>query len=49
MNAPDAEIVHTLGKQVTVLCPYCGQTHTHNVLNLGHTEHHAPGALTRQP
>ena len=45
MNAPDAEVVSIRGQQVTVLCPYCGQQHTHSVrtAELGQTEHRSPG------
>lgn len=41
--APEATVIATKGRTVTILCPYCGHTHTHAVEAIGATERHAPG------
>ena len=50
MNAPTAEIVHTRGRFVSVLCPYCAGVHVHGVAPGGlRTEHHAAACSPYHP
>ena len=41
--APQAQVVAVHGRFIDVRCPYCGRTHRHAVIALGHAERFAPG------
>lgn len=46
--APVAEVVRVYAKRVRVRCPYCGETHEHDVGGFGQIERRAPGCgITR--